>query len=78
MKAKETHRFDVRIKGVHVRKYIDASVGKGIHAAVVVCRGINMIDTDAVDSKIGHDLDIELALVRVDQRVGGGELVGDP
>lgn len=36
-----------------------------------------MVHTDGVGAKFGHANDVALALGRVNQRVVGGELIGD-
>lgn len=65
----------LRWKIIQVDEKIDASVVEGIHAALVVSRRIDMINSDHVGAQILHLLCIAFALVGVDQRVGRDELV---
>lgn len=36
-----------------------------------------MVDSDAVDAQLGHASDVAFALIRVNERVIGDELIGD-
>jgi len=43
----------------------------------MVSFGIHVVHTDGVGAQFGHANNVALALSRVDQRVVGGELIGD-
>jgi hypothetical protein len=43
----------------------------------VISFGIHVVHTNGVGAQFGHANDIAFALGRVDQRVVGGELIGD-
>lgn len=68
---------DVGGESVKVNPSVNASGGEGGHAAVVVGRGIDMVDTDRVRADGLHEGSIALALVGVGKRVAVGKLVGD-
>jgi hypothetical protein len=72
-----TYRQDVGVKGVQVNHEVDASVGKGLHAAVVVCVGVDMINTQRVGAELFHETRISLALLGVNERVFRSKLVRD-
>ena len=48
---------------------VDALLGKGIHAPVVVLRAVNGVDVDGVDAGRLHQGRVRLASLRVEQRV---------
>lgn len=70
-----SYRLNVSAKGVHVDEEIDAGVGKGLHAAVVVRGSVNMIHPDRIGTKLLHEAGVQLALVAVDEGVLRPELV---
>ncbi len=63
------------VKGVEVYGDVDSRLVKGVHTAIVVGLGINMIDADAVDAELLHELDVSGALVRVDEGILGSQLI---
>lgn len=69
--------LDLSVKGVEIDKQVNARIRKRIHAASVVGSGIDMVDSDAVDAQLGHASDVAFALIRVNERVIGDELIGD-
>ena len=72
-----TYGVDLGGESVEIDKEIDSSVGKCAHASLVVTARIDVVDTDRIRSQSLHELRIVAALVVVDQRVIGSELVGD-
>ena len=68
---------DVGGEGVEVDPGVDAGVGEGGHAAVVVGAGVDVVDADGVGAQGLHEAGVELALLRLRQRVIVGELVRD-
>jgi hypothetical protein len=66
---------DLRVECVQVNPRVYARVGEGLHAAVVVAGGVDMVDADAVCADSLHKRCVEGALLRRDERVVGNELV---
>lgn len=62
---------------VQVNEKIDASLGESVHAALVIGCRVDMVDTDGIGAQVFHLLRITLALVCVNEGIGGKELVGD-
>lgn len=69
------HRNNVSIKGIQVSKDVNAGVVKRLHAAIMVRRGVDVVHANGVCSELGHELGIALALVSVNERILGPELV---
>jgi hypothetical protein len=72
-----THGSDVGIKSVQVDEEVDASISECLHAAIMVGIGIDMIHAQGVGAELLHQLDISLALLRVDERILWAELIRD-
>jgi hypothetical protein len=77
LRLRHARSLDVRIESVQIEPNVDAGVGEGLHAAVVVSAGIDVVDADGVGSEGLHQVGIAGALVVVDERVVRQELVGD-
>jgi hypothetical protein len=72
-----TYEFDVGLKTVHVDKEIDSCIGKDSHTFRMIRKSIYMIDSDGVCTKVFHQSSVKLALIHIDQRVTGNELIGN-
>lgn len=68
---------DICVESVEVQEYVDAGILKCLHAAVVVGRGVNVVDTNGISAQRFHECGIELTLVGVHERVVRQKLVGD-
>lgn len=59
-----------RVQGsVDIESNVDSSLGKSVHASIVVDAVVNSVDTDGVDAKLLEVLDVTLATSLVGQRV---------
>lgn len=72
-----SYLLDLRIERVQVQPNVDASIGKCLHAIVVVGIRVDVVDAYRVGANLLHQRRVELALVIVDERVVGDQLVGD-
>ena len=72
-----TYGVDLGGESVEIDEEIYSSVGKCAHASLVVTVGVHVVDADRIGSQSLHEFRIVAALVVVDQRVIGSELVGD-
>lgn len=77
LRLSHARSLNVRVEGVQVEPDIDAGVGEGLHAAIVVHARINMIDADGISAEGLHQVGIAGALVVVDERIVRQKLVGD-
>ena len=68
---------EVRVEGVQVDPGVDACVGKGCHAAIVISGGIHVVDADGVGSECLHEIGVELALLGIGEWVVLSKLVGN-
>lgn len=73
-----SYLLDLSVEGVQVHKQVDARIRERRHAALVVGLGVHVVHTDRVGTQLGHASDVALALVGVDERILGSELIGDP
>lgn len=48
LRLSHARSLNVRIEGVQVEPDVDAGVGEGLHAAIVVGAGIDVVDADGV------------------------------
>jgi hypothetical protein len=72
-----TYGSDVGIKRVQVDEEVDASISERLHTAIMVGIGIDVVHTQGVGAEFLHQLDISLALLRVDERILRAELIRD-
>lgn len=72
-----SYRVNLGGEGVEVDEEIDAIISESAHAVAVVSIGIDMVYTDSVCAKRLHEGRVERTLSAVNERVIGGELVGD-
>lgn len=77
LRLSHARSLNVRIEGVQVEPDVDAGVGEGLHAAIVIGVGIDVVDADGVGAEGLHQIGIAGALVVVDERVIREKLVGD-
>jgi hypothetical protein len=68
---------DLRVERVEIQPDIDAGISKCLHARIVVALGINVVHADRVCANCLHEVGIQGALRRGDERVLGDELVRD-
>lgn len=68
---------DVGVKGIEVDEQVNAGVIKRLHAAAVISIWVDVVDTNAVDAELLHELSVTLTLLSVDKGVVGTQLVGD-
>lgn len=68
---------DGRVERVQVQEEVDALVGEGLHASVVVGLGVHVVDADGVGAQLAHEGRIAFALRDVDEGIFGDELVRD-
>ena len=69
LRLRHARSLYVRIEGVQVEPDVDAGVGEGFHAAIVVGARIDVVDADRVGAEGLHQVGIAGALVVVDERV---------
>lgn len=55
-----------------IRDHVDACVGEGVHARLVVGRGVDGVDTDGVGAQLLQEWDVTRAARRIRQRVDEG------
>lgn len=65
----------MRGKGVEVDKEIDASIGKGGHARSVIGGWVYVVDTNRIGTELLHERRIKPALVGIDERILGDQLM---
>jgi hypothetical protein len=68
---------DLRIKGIEIQPDINARVGKRLHTRIVIALGIDVVDANRVGANRLHELGVEGALRRSDERVIGDKLIRD-
>lgn len=64
-----TNRKNIRVKSVQVDEGIYAGLVKGCHAPVVICAGVNVVNTDCVGTQRLHEVGIAGALISINQWV---------
>lgn len=69
--------LNLSVEGVQIQPDVDTGIGEGLHAVIVVGRGINVVDANGVGANRLHEVRVELALLVVNERVVGNELVSD-
>jgi len=62
-------------KGVEIDKEIDASIRKCRHARSVIGGWVYMVDTDRIGTELLHERRIKPALVGINERIFGDQLV---
>jgi hypothetical protein len=77
LRLRHARSLDVRVEGVQVEPDVDAGVGEGLHAGIMVGARIDVVDADGVGSEGFHQVGIASALFIVDERVVRQKLIGD-
>lgn len=72
-----TYSLNVRVEGVQVDKQVNARVIHGLYTPVVLSIRIHMVHANGVHSQFLHQGKVPLALVGIDERILGNELVGN-
>lgn len=72
-----SYLLDLRVEGIKIQPDIYAGGSEGLHAAVVVGGGIDVVNAYRIGANRLHELRVELALRVVNERVVGDELVCD-
>ena len=72
-----SYLIELCVKGIQINKEVYPSIGKGGHAAIMVCCRINMVDTYSIRPQICHQARVERTLFCVSERILICELIGN-
>jgi hypothetical protein len=77
LRLSHARSIDGGIESVQVEPDVNASIGKSLHAGVMLGFWINVVNTDRVGTQSLHEVGITCALVVVDEWIVWQELVGN-
>lgn len=72
-----TDLLDLCVKSVEIDEQVDACICQNFHAAVMIGMGIDMVDANGIGPQLGHELNVAIALFRVDEWIIRNELIRD-
>ena len=68
---------ELGVEGVEVEEEVDLGLEEGLHAAVMVGGGVDVVDPDGIGAEGGHEAGVAVALFGVYKGVVWRELVSD-
>lgn len=72
-----SHLSNVSWEGVHIDEEVYVVLCEDIHASSVICRRIDMVHSDCVDSQGLHQSCVARALCGIDKRIAFLKLIGN-